>query len=138
MLIMISLLLLNANIIAMDSDKEHDINFRNLYCNTENRRAVPQLPQHLIDACEKMNVDPQDIHVFQEPYNGNYLAFTVGKNIVLKKNFWNLYEKTQAWYFAHELSHVKHQDTKNYWDLQKNLVDFHIGSSIAVEIQIFL
>ena len=119
---------------VIDLEKEHDANYRKFFCNTEKITAVTDLPDHLIEACKKSGIDPQDIHVFEEDCDGSYCAYTIGSNIVLNKEFWQLDVDTQAWYFAHELSHFKHKDTERLWNYQGYLVDFQIASSATALI----
>lgn len=122
------------NTIRPDSNEEHDIYFRKFYCNTEHRKKITELPEHLITTCHKMNIHPQDINVFQEDTDPGYASHTIGTNIMLTKGFDELDQETQIWYFAHELSHVNHHDTERFWKLNDNLVDFQIASTIITAL----
>lgn len=113
----------------MSAEQEHDVYFRKNFCNNDFRSEIKELPEHLVDACHKMNIDPKEIHVFKEDSNPSYCAHAIGANIMLTNGFWKLDKEKQTWYFAHELSHVKHQDTEPVLKNQKRLVDFHIISS---------
>jgi hypothetical protein len=108
-----------------------DFYFRKLYCNDEFKRSpITELPEYLIDACEKSGVNPADIHVFNEDsYTPLFAAHTVGSNIMLTNRFWQFDEDVQAWYFAHELSHTKYDNTDSFWQANHKLVDFQIGST---------
>lgn len=114
-----------------------DFYFRKLYCDVPycndkfKRSSVTELPEHLIEACQKSDVNPADIHVFNEDsYTTLFAAYTIGSNIVLTNRFWQFDEDVQTWYFAHELSHTKHDNnTDLVWQLNHKLVDFQIGSS---------
>ena len=118
-----------------DSNEEHDIYYRQFYCNNEARKAITDLPEHLTTACHQMGVDPKTIHVFQEDTDPGYSAHSIGNNIILNNGFWKIDgQETQAWYFAHELSHVKHRDTERFWQLNDTLVDFQIISSLVTAL----
>ena len=97
----------------MDSEQEHDANFRKFYCNTTYRTAITELPEHLKDACHKSGMNPDSIHVFKEKLKENYRAHAVGTNVMISDEFEKLDPSVQQWCFAHELSHVKHGDTKS-------------------------
>lgn len=112
---------------AMDTHEEHDAMYRTCFCNNDYRKELTDLPDNLLDACQKSGVDPKTIHVFNQ--NSDIGAHTVGNNIMLGNAFWTFDKDTQSWEFAHELSHVKHKDSVQLFNEQKNLVDFQIGSS---------
>lgn len=124
------------NTISIDLNQEHDANFRKFFCNNQYREALTELPAHLVDACKKSGIDSQNIHVFKENRGANYRAYTVGSNIMLINGFWKLDNETQAWYFAHELSHVKHGDTDRLWKLREYITDFQIGSSAVAILNV--
>lgn len=118
-----------------NSHQEHSRNFRKFFCGDEHKRkAVTELPAHLVDVCKKMGVESDAIYVFDQDTKvepNDAAAFSFGNNIILNKNFWKFDDATQAWYFAHELSHVKHNDIEPFLKQRVELIDVQIGSSLA-------
>jgi hypothetical protein len=120
---------------ALGMDEQHEKNFRKFFCNeTYKRKEITELPAHLVDVCKKSGIDPANIYVFDEDIDvhcADAAAWSFGNNIMLNKNFRNFDEATQAWYFAHELSHVKHKDIEPFLKQNMAIVDFQIVSSIT-------
>lgn len=115
----------------INPDIINDCYYRNVFCNNDVRSPITELPEHLAEACQKSNVNPNDIHVFNEDSYNPGIAHSIGSNIMLSKIFWTLDKETQTWLFAHELSHAKHDHIGNIWELQHKVVDFQIGSSLV-------
>lgn len=68
--------------------ERYNFYFRKLYCNTEYRKRIEKLPDHLKNACLKMEVNPDDIQVFQENFkNVSYSAHSLANNVMLSEWF---------------------------------------------------
>ncbi|GMU19501.1 MAG: hypothetical protein AMXMBFR12_06930 [Candidatus Babeliales bacterium] len=96
---------------------------------------MSDIPAHLKRVIEKASVDSNKLHIYvseEFTIHTTFSNFTIG----LPAYFFDFSPEEQAVHLAHELSHIKHKDAsvKTYGNLERNLADFQLGSTLLLSI----